>query len=331
MSLALSPRRFLGLAQGLALSPRCLLGLAIFVLSALCGAPSLLAAPLKVGIFLDIDSMPLLAARDEGFFAREGVAVELVVFQNPQERDAALQAGRLDGAVSDLLAAAFFAAGGFDYKITSLTDGRYGIVGSPLSENRSLAGLRGRRIALSTNTIIQYTVETLLAEAGIPHNAYEAVSTPRMPLRLELVLSGQVEAAGLPDPLLSAAVARGAPLLALIDTSGPSPVDPGVILFSKKILDTRLEEVRRFYRAFYRAALRINANQEAYRDYLVEKVNFPRELKETYRFITYRRPALPALSQLEKVFVWLRERKLLTADLMAAELLDSRPVDGLEQ
>jgi NitT/TauT family transport system substrate-binding protein len=106
-------------------------------------------------------------------------------------------------------------------------------------------------------------------------------------------------------------------------------VDPGVILFSKRIIDTRLEDVRRFYRAFYRAALNINANPEAYRDYLVEKVNFPRELKETYRFITYRRPSLPDLSQLEKVFAWLRERKLLSVNLRAGELLDRRPVDGL--
>ncbi|MDR1428933.1 MAG: ABC transporter substrate-binding protein [Spirochaetaceae bacterium] len=290
--------------------------------------PSLFASPLRVGIFLDIDSLPLLAARDEGFFTREGVAVELVVFQNPQERDAALQAGRLDGAVSDLLAASFFAAGGFDYKITSLTDGRYGIVGSPFSENRGLAGLRGKRVALSTNTIIQYTVDTLFAEAGIPIS-YEPVSVPRMPLRLELVLSGQVEAAGLPDPLLSAAVSRGAPLLAVIDTSNASPIDPGVILFSKRILDSRLEDVRRFYRAFYRAGRSINANQEAYRDYLVEKVNFPRELKDSYRFISYRRPSLPDPSQLEKVFAWLRERRLLAVNLRPEDLLDSRPVDGL--
>ncbi|MDR1210916.1 MAG: ABC transporter substrate-binding protein [Spirochaetaceae bacterium] len=297
-------------------------------LSALKGGPFLFA-DLKVGIFLDIDSMPLLAARDEGFFAREGVAVELVVFQNPQERDAALQAGRLDGAVSDLLAASFFAAAGFDYKITSLTDGRYGIVGSPHSANRSLAGLRGKRLALSTNTIIQYAVDTLFEEAGIPGGSYEAVPAPRMPLRLEMVLSGQVEAAGLPDPLLSAAVSRGAPLLAVIDTSNGGPIDPGVILFSKRTLDNRLEEVRRFYRAFYRAALRINANQEAYRDYLVEKVHVPGELRETYRFIRYRRPALPELSQLEKVFAWLKTRRLLAVDLRPEELLDSRPVDGL--
>ncbi|MDR0760461.1 MAG: ABC transporter substrate-binding protein, partial [Treponema sp.] len=88
-------------------------------------------APLRVGIMPDADSLPLMVARDEGLFVREGVDVELIVFSNPQERDAAIQTGRLDGAISDLLAAAFFAAGGFDTKVTSLTDGRYGIVASP--------------------------------------------------------------------------------------------------------------------------------------------------------------------------------------------------------
>ncbi|GHV05698.1 hypothetical protein FACS189485_13080 [Spirochaetia bacterium] len=64
------------------------------------------AEPLRVGIMPDADSLPFMVARDEGFFIAEGVNVELVNFQNPQERDAAIQAGRLDASISDLLAAA---------------------------------------------------------------------------------------------------------------------------------------------------------------------------------------------------------------------------------
>jgi NitT/TauT family transport system substrate-binding protein len=274
----------------------------------------------------DADSIPLMVAHDEGFFDREGVGVELIVFSNPQERDAAIQAGRVDGAISDLLAAAFFAAGGFDTRVTSLTDGRYGIVASPQSRIASLPELRGRRIGLSANTIIQYTVDAQLEAAGVSMTDYEAVSVPRMPLRLEMVLGGQIEGASLPEPLLTAAVAQGAVLLSTTDATG---IDAGILLFSRKVLDGRPEAVRAFYRAYYQAGLRINANPDAYRDYLVEKAAFPAAVRDTYRFVTYRKPDLPAASQIEQALRWLKTRGLLEADLHVEDLTDSRAISGL--
>jgi len=117
---------------------------AAFVLAAIIAATSA-AAPLRVGVLPDADSLPLLVARAEGIFAAEGIDAELVSFKTAVERDAALQAGAIDGAVSDLLAVAFASRAGFDIKATSLTDGRYGILVSPGSRIPSLAGLAGKR------------------------------------------------------------------------------------------------------------------------------------------------------------------------------------------
>jgi len=277
-------------------------------------------APLRVGIMPDADSLPFMLARDRGFFDQEGVKVELILFSNPQERDAAIQAGRLDGAISDLLAAAFLTAAGYDFKVTSLTDGRYGIVASPQSGIKTLAELRGKRIGLSVNTIIQYTVDAQFEAAGVPAE-YEAVAVPRMPLRLEMVLGGLIEAASLPEPLLTAAAAQGAVLLSTTDTTG---IDAGILLFSKKALDTRLDAVRAFYRAYYRAAVLINADPDAYRDYLVKQASFPESVKDAYRFVNYRRPSLPDDLQIRYALNWLKNRKLLDAELSPADLTDSR-------
>jgi NitT/TauT family transport system substrate-binding protein len=279
--------------------------------------------PLRVGIMPDADSLPFMLARDEGLFEREGIAAELINFSNPQERDAALQSGRLDGAISDILAAAFFYSGGFDFKITSLTDGRYGIVASPQSQIQSLSGLRGKRIGLSVNTIIQYTVDAQLEAAGVPMTEYEAISVPRMPLRVEMVLEGQIEGASLPEPLLTAAVAQGAALLSTTDTTG---IDAGVLLFSKQVLDTRLESVKAFYRAYYQAAMRINAAPDTYRDYLVEKAAFPEVIKNAYRFVTYRKPTMPAVSQIEQALRWLKTLNLLEGDIKAEDITDPRAI-----
>ncbi len=279
------------------------------------------AEPLRLAILPDADSLPFMAARDEGFFQAENIEVELVTFYSPQERDAAIQAGRVDGAVSDLLAAAFFSAAGFDMKVTSLTDGRYGIAAAPSFKGKPLEALRGKKIGLSLHTIIQYAVDTLLEKSGVSSNEYESVSIPRMPIRMEMVLNGQIDAAALPEPLLTAAVQRGAVLLASTDSTG---IDAGVLLFSKRILDTRLEDIKKFYRAYEKAAEKINADPDAYRQYLVEQASFPAEIKDAYSFIRYRKPMLPAADQIEQVLSWLYAKKLLSQQITVEDIIDNR-------
>jgi NitT/TauT family transport system substrate-binding protein len=296
----------------------CCLG---FLGAPLTARPQREGTPLRVGIMPDADSLPFMVARDEGFFAAEGLEVELVNFQNPQERDAAIQAGRLDGSISDLLAAAFFAAGGYDFKVTSFTDGRYGIVGSSALGIGKLEDLRGKRVGLSTNTIIQYTVDAQLEAAGIAPEAYEAVSVPRMPLRLELIRNGQIEAVSLPEPLLSTAGEQGGLILSTTEETG---IDAGIMLFSRAILDSRFEDIRAFYRAYWRAAGKINADPESYRAYLVEKAGFSAEAGKIYRFVGYRRPGLPGGEQIDRALGWLRKRGLLNREIRAEDLVDRR-------
>lgn len=282
-------------------------------------------APIRLGIMPDTDSLPFMVAADEGLFTREGIAVELISFSSAQEREAAIQAGQLDGAISDLLAAAFAAAGGFDMVVTSVTDGRYGIASAPGSGIKSAAQLKGKSIAMSTNTIIQYAVDSLTVRAGIPAGGYQLQAVPKMPVRMEMLLAGQVDAAGLPEPFLSLAAARGATVVSSSDEAG---LDAAVVVFSRAFLDARLADVKKLYHAYDDARQRINADPDKYRPFLVEKAAFPEEVRWSYKFVAYRKPSLPAPSQVEAVLAWLNERKLLAREVKARELVDERAVAG---
>jgi len=298
-----------------------IIGLSLLALSS-CAAKKP-AEPLRFGILPDADSLPFMVARDEGLFDKEGVKVELVPFVNAQERDAAIQAGRIDGAIADILAAAFLVAGGFDMRVTSASDGRYGIAAAPGSGITDAKGLAGKRIGMSTNTIIQYAVDAIAGAAGLSQDAYQSVAVPKMPVRMEMLLAGQIDAAGLPEPLLTAAVARGA---VLVGTTDEFNIDAAVMLFSKAVLDTRLDEVRRLYKAYEAATEKIEAAPDSYRAYLVEKASFPEEVRNAYRFVRYRKPSLPAAGQIEAALAWMNARGLLSKDLKPADLLDGRAV-----
>ena len=292
-------------------------------------APARTAGPgreLRVGVFLDADSLPLLVADAQGLFAKEGLNVRLITFQNPVERDAALQAGAVDGVVSDLLAAALAVQGGFDVRVTSLTDGRYGIVSAPGSGISSLSGLKGVPVGVSTNTIIQYATETMLAGAGLAGGDIQVVAVPKMPVRLELLIAGRIKAACLPEPLLSAARARGANLLVTSDDEG---LGAGVLLFTKKTIEARGADLSAFYRAYAAACAAINADNDAFRPFLVQKANFPPDLVSTYRFVKYQRPRLPAAGDIRKCLDWLNAKGLLKAPVAPEALVDGRAIAGL--
>lgn len=281
---------------------------------------------LKVGVFLDSDSLPLLVADAQGLFAKEGVRVKLIPFQNPVERDAALQAGAVDGVVSDLLAAALAQQAGFELRVTSLTDGRYGIVSAPGSGISSLKALKGIPVAISMNSIINYATEVMLGAAGLAPADIQEVAVAKMPVRLEMLLAGQVKAACLPEPLLSAAVARGATLLGASDDSG---LGAGVLLFTKKALDESLPEIKAFYRAYSAASVAVNADNNAYRPFLAQRMSFPAELTGSYRFVKYQKPRLPGPADLSKALDWLSSKGLLKTPLVGQALLDPRAIAGL--
>jgi NitT/TauT family transport system substrate-binding protein len=295
---------------------------AAFVLAAIIAATSA-AAPLRVGVLPDADSLPLLVARAEGIFAAEGIDAELVSFKTAVERDAALQAGAIDGAVSDLLAVAFASRAGFDIKATSLTDGRYGILVAPGSGITSLGGLAGRSVGISSNTIIQYASETMLARAGVALSDIKSLAVPKIQLRMELLLAGQLDAACLPEPLLSVAGAKGAVLLASSDDAG---LGAGVLAFSRAALDNRLSDIAAFYRGYWRAASKINANTDSYRAFLVDAAGFPAEVRDSFRFIAYKKPRLPSDADLAAVLSWMKAKALLAKDIDPSSLVDGRAI-----
>jgi NitT/TauT family transport system substrate-binding protein len=290
------------------------------VLLPLSAAP---ARELKVGILPDADSLPLLVADAEGLFAAEGVKVALVPFKSAVERDAALQSGAVDGAVSDLLAAALAAQAGFGFKATSLTDGRYGIVTAPGSGLASARDLPGVPVGLSTSTVIQYAVDSLLAGAGVPPASIQGLAVPNIQVRLELLLSGRLKAACLPEPLLSVARAKGATLVAASDDAG---LGAGVLLFSGRAIDERLGEIRAFYRAYAKAAARLDADPERYRSFLVERARFPAEARDSFAFVRYAPPRLPSASDISSVLSWMRAKGMLAKALDPASLVDGRAI-----
>ncbi len=284
--------------------------------------------PIRIGILPDADSLPYLLAREKGLYGKHNAEVELISFHSPVERDAAFQAGQIDGFIGDTLGAIFLEQGGVDITVTSNTSGRYGIAAAPGTGITNLGQLSNRPIGISSNTIIEYAVHALFSHAGVDEKLISVIPVPKIPVRMELLLQGSIPAATLPEPLYSLVIARGA--LPVSDT-GILPYAPGIMIFSSVTVREKQPELRRIYQAYYEAAKLIDAAPEDYRDFLISGANFPPDIRDSYRFVHYGKPEIPSEAEITAVAEWMNTRGLSeTMPLYRDFISDSWNLDFLD-
>lgn len=276
---------------------------------------------LKIGVLPDLDSIPLIIAEQNGYFEASGAKITIETFKSAKDRDSALQSGNIDGAISDMLAAAFAAEGGFDVKMTSKTDGSYKLLVNADKGIDSFDKLKGNQIAISENTIIEYATDMMLKEGKLNGEDVEKVAIPQMPVRLEMLQNGKVAAATLPEPLASAAMKNGAVLLNSSDKLG---INPGVLLFTTKATEEKSEEIKLFYAAYNKAVDYLNKEDKSkYIDGLIEKAGFPADVKDVLVLPKYNNAVLPSQKDFTKVINWLFEKGLIKNNYKYDDLVNS--------
>lgn len=277
---------------------------------------------LTIGILPDLDSIPLVIAQHNGYFEEAGVEVKLIKFNSARDRDSALQAGQIDGAISDVLAAAFAKDGGFDVKITSMTNGSYKLVVNKDSGINSLADLKGKGIAISTNTIIEYTTDMFLNKANLHQSDVEKIAIPQIPTRLEMLQNGKVDAATLPEPLASVAISNGSKLL---NSSDALQINPGVLLFTAKSIKDKSVEIQRMYKAYNDAISYLEKEPiSSYIDMLITDGGFPAAVKDTLELPTYNKAVMIEAKDYNDVVNWLKGKNLIKNVFDYKDMIDNQ-------
>ncbi|HWR06413.1 ABC transporter substrate-binding protein [Sporomusa sp.] len=277
---------------------------------------------ITLGLMPDVDSIPFIIAEEKGYFKEEGLSVTLKHFKSAMERDSALQSGNLDGAVSDMLAEAFAKAGGFDTVITSLTTGSYKLVVNKDETATSIQELKGKDVAISKNTIIDYVTDKVVTEGGLTSAEINKVVIPQIPARLEMLQNGKIAAATLPDPLATVAVKNGAKV---IRTSEQLGLNPGVLLFTSKAVSQKEKEIQAMYRAYSKAVDYLSKEpMENYIDLLIEKGGFPKDVKGVLVLPQYKKAAAPQQQDIDDVVAWLQARQLIQKKYLYTDLVDTR-------
>lgn len=281
---------------------------------------------LRIGLLPIIDTLPIHVADKEGLFREQGITVELQSFSSALARDAAMKAGALDGQLNDLISTSILNKDGEIVQIvrsalaTNDTRPIFQILASPKSNIAGPADLKGKKIAISNNTVIDWATDQLLLTAGVQPADIQRENVVDIPLRLQLLSQGQVDAATLPEPLASQAINNGAK--SVIADTGSNIGTTSSFVFTTKTIGSKPDAARRFLAAYEEAVSRINNNFDSYRDLMVERKLLREELKAGFEAMPFPAARVPSDAEVTRYSDWLVAKKIIDTPLVYSRMVN---------
>jgi NitT/TauT family transport system substrate-binding protein len=281
---------------------------------------------LRIGVLPITDVVPFYIADAQGYFKQQGLTVELVPVSSAAERDQLMATQQIDGELNDLVSTVLFNAQSPKIKIVRKARqafpnaAEYWILTNDNSI-KTAQDLKGKDIAISQNSVIEYVTQRLLEQEGLSAADIKTTNVPAIPTRFQLLMQGQVAAATLPDPLASLAILQGARIL-VDDTKYPE-YSISVISFRVDIVAQRADDIKRFLAAYDQSINDIRTKPDQFRNVLIDKSRVPDQLKDKYQFPPFPDPSIPSQAQWDDVVKWAMDKKLITAPVSFDSSVDS--------
>ncbi|NDW09568.1 ABC transporter substrate-binding protein [Dysgonomonas sp. 520] len=276
----------------------------------------------SIGVMSSMDYLPLAIAEREGYFKEEGIDVKIEKFYSANERDAAFQSGNIDGTVIDYTGAVLQKAGGIPLKLVSKCDAPFYIVASKESGINDLSGLRGKQVAVSQNTVIDYCVDMALKSVGLTGKDIKKVEINKIPVRYEMLVNNKIDATGLPNPIALKAENEGGKILVSNDSLKFAITG---IMFKEEALTDKAESIKKMYKAYNKGVDYILAhNVNDYADILKKDLGFTDDILPRLQMPVYTKAVMPSDQDIQSVVDWLVDRGLVKPDFDKSLLIDNQ-------
>lgn len=273
---------------------------------------------LSLGLLPSIDAIPFIIAHEQGFDQKRGVDLNIQTFKSAKDRDVAFQAGKVDGLSADLVAISIYNQAGLNVKITSTTFGKFDLL-TGNDEIKDVKDLKGKTVILSKNTSTQYTVATMLKQAGLTEADIHVTEVPQIPTRLELLKNNKADAAILPEPFVTMGKASG---LRVLSSTHQAKVNPFVLAFPQSAIEAKPEAIRAMYAAYDDAVAYMQSHDKKdYIDLVIKEVGYPDTLKDQITVPAYIPANQVDVKEVEAAFAWAREKGLLTKNITPEEVI----------
>lgn len=273
---------------------------------------------LKIGILPAESAIPIILAKEKGFFEELGLNVAIKAFSSPNDRNVAVQAKEVDGTIGDIMTVSSFVDKGISMKITSDISEDFKILSSPKSGIISMEGLSGKKVSLVPNFILEYIMDKF---ADKDNFQYEIVEIPSFSGRAEALLSNQIDGVIFTEPQASMLVKQGANLLG---SSKDLKIKGGTISFADEIISERPGDIKAFYEAYNKAIDYMNATNVSEYSETLSNYQFPEAISQYLSNMTgdFQHAGEISEDQLNDIIKWTKDKGIINKTYTYEELSD---------
>lgn len=289
----------------------------------------------RIGTMPTEDMLPLWVAEKAGLFASSDVNAEIISFDSAQGLSAAITAGEVDMAMTDVMRAIKLTESGSPVVmewVTLGTEPEQGVFGvlapadapyDTLSEMAAYLAAnpsQAQGVGVAANTVPEYVFDKLCEEAGLAADAIPTQEVASLPDRYGLVASGNLAGAALPGSLLVLGAANGLKLIA--DDATGQNLSQSVMVARESFAADHGQEIAAIAQVWDEAVALLQEDPTAYRPLLEEKANISGTIVEEYPLSAYPLATVdgsglahPAAELVEPQIAWMRAKGYSKADV----------------
>jgi NitT/TauT family transport system substrate-binding protein len=267
---------------------------------------------LKIGIMPAVDSAPILLAQERGYYKELDLNMQIDIYTNAVNRQSALQTGELDGAMTDLIAFVNNVNNGFPIKITTSTDGSF-----PFLVKKGFEEKRKIDIGMMEISVSNFLSEQFLADKYDMNKIFISA----IPARLEMVKSGKLDMAIIPEPLASMGELAG---LEKRVYKNEYDFMPEAMIFTENAIKNKTEAIKRFHKAYNKAVMDIKADDNLAREVLIDKLNLKPDIKNMISLPQYHLARVPSKAYLQYVIKWVEKMQAEEVTVPYEEMIEEK-------
>lgn len=262
----------------------------------------------KVGVLPTLDCLPVYVAAEEHLFDSLGVDIRLRHYDARIDCDAAISAGKLQAAFTDVVSGQRMIGQGVPVKYVTATSAYWKLVSNRLSRIRHIRQMKDKMMAITRYSATDMLGDYAVDSAGIASDNVFRIQINDPGIRLGMLLNNEMDAMLLSEPHATAALTRKHVLL--MDSRDKDLWLGAVVMRVYPKADKhRGKQAEAFVKAYDKACDMINRNGVGhYAEIICKYCKVDEKTVASLPEIKYRHASLPREKDLEAADRWLKNK-----------------------
>ena len=266
------------------------------------------SAALKVAVMPTLDCLPLFVAKEENLFAEHNADIRLKLFTAQMDCDTALQRGRVEAAVTDMVRAERMINQGMKLSYFTATDTYWQLYSYRMARIKKLEQLDDKMVSMTRYSATALLADAVTDSAKLAAERVFKIQVNDVNIRLKMLIGGEIDAVMLTEP--QASMARQAHHQLLMDSRKLDVRLGAMVVNDEAVKDTARQRQLKVLRMGYNQACdSLTKHGMAHYSQLLTKYYHlrPEQLDSTLKSVIFKRMYSPREQDIETARKWLNK------------------------